>query len=93
MKNRYANIFACKFICAYTTEFGKHSFFLLFIDDDSRVALKCDNVDGSNYINASYIDVSDPRVDQFGKCFFVIIGPLIDFYKYVWQNSLPYCIC
>ena len=33
-------------------------FCIFFTDDDSRVVLHTDNEDGSNYINASFIDVS-----------------------------------
>ena len=33
-------------------------FCIFFTDDDSRVVLHTDNQDGSNYINASFIDVS-----------------------------------
>ena len=56
-KNRYATIIPCK--DGSCKEGGVYCSFLWLPDDHSRVALPLhDSIPGSDYINASFIDVS-----------------------------------
>ena len=55
-KNRYKNILPCNSIYKYLKQFYLKC---SFVDDHSRVVLKLeDKCPGSDYINASFIDVS-----------------------------------
>ena len=62
-KNRYVNVLPCKFtetICTVSSvcEVADQSF-IIVVDENNRVYLEfLRGVDGSDYINASHIDVS-----------------------------------
>ena len=44
----------------FTTKYGFLFFFFFFIVDDSRVVLEMvDNIEGSDYINASFVNVRE----------------------------------
>ena len=61
-KNRFANISACKLLAIYSFAYEKSRNKCLFshlnTDDDNRVILNKLEEGDSDYINASYVDVS-----------------------------------
>ena len=64
-KNRFANISACKLLAIYSFAYGNNEksrnkclFSHLNTDDDNRVILNKLEEGDSDYINASYVDVS-----------------------------------
>ena len=63
-KNRYINIIPCKLCVLYCSTLTMY----VFSDDHSRVVLNIqDNTAGSDYINASYVNVSN-YISVYGVC-------------------------
>lgn len=79
MKNRFANIFPCKYIIhLITAQESLLSFAML--DDSSRVVLPAiADVEGSDYINACTIDVSRHCLQPFVVvvCFHLYTQPIL----------------
>ena len=71
-------------------------FSLLFLDDQTRVILKEQNVSGGDYINANYVNVGHPEIGQdywgnTGDSFLFVSANVSGLLKSCWFIEMLCC--